>query len=275
MHLNVLVSGLGLMGASLAAALRAAGHGVLLHHRRPEVAAEASRRGWGRALPDLDALRGERCDLAVVGGPVEVIPDQVRAILSRIDTVCTDLGSTKDSICARLVGQPRFIGSHPMCGSHLHGLDNARSDLYQGATVVVCPGRVAAGDAALVEQLWRSVGARTVRLDPALHDALVAQASHLPHVLACLTARHLSAAAVPLAAGGFRDTSRVAAAGPELWTGILRDNRKALLPLVAAAIRDLQELNAALVGDDPALLERWLAAAQAARRNYEQRPEPA
>lgn len=266
---TLLVSGLGLMGGSLAAAATAAGWRVLLHHRRPEPVAEAASRGWGEAVADLAAARA--ADLAVVCTPVEHIADQVRAIAAAIPAVVTDVGSVKGSLCAALADLGgRFIGSHPMCGSHLQGVANADPGLYRGATAIVTP---RAGDPpaaiAVVERLWRSLGCRLVTLDPAVHDRAVAVASHLPHLLANLAARRLTDEAAPLCAGGFRDVTRVAGAGTGLWTGILQANRNEVAAAVRAAGADLAAVAEALERGDEAALSDWLAGGRAGRRRYE------
>jgi prephenate dehydrogenase len=263
---SVLITSLGLMGGSLAAAASAAGWTVFVHHRRPEVAAEAERLGWGRAAAGFVPT-----DLAVVCTPVEHIAATVRSIAAASPAVITDVGSVKGALCrdlADLAG--RFVGSHPMCGSHKQGLGNADPQLYRGRTVIVTPMPGNPDPAvALVERLWRDLGCRLVRLSAAEHDRAVAQASHLPHVLANLAARRLTPAAAPVCAGGFRDTTRVAGAGPELWTGILRANRDEVLSAARLAHADLGAFLAALESGDEAALAAWLAGGKAGRALYE------
>ncbi len=158
-----------------------------------------------------------------------------------------------------------------MCGSHLQGLAHARPDLYQAALTAITPHPHAPEQAiAAVERLWRAIGCRCLRLEPQQHDEAVAQASHLPHVLAATTAALLSPQALPLAASGFRDTSRVAAAGPALWRDILCDNRAAVIRALAGATAHLDILTQALADDDRAAVERWLSAGQDGRTRFEQ-----
>jgi prephenate dehydrogenase len=268
-HGTLLVSGLGLMGGSLAAAATAAGWRVLLHHRRPEPIAEAVARGWGEACPDLACA--PRCDLAVACTPVEHLAAAVRALVAAGAPVVTDVGSVKGVLCAALADLAgRFIGSHPMCGSHLQGLAHADAGLYRGAVAIVTPDPGAPPAAiAAVEGLWRTLGCRLVRMAPADHDRAVALASHLPHVLANAAARRLDDAAAPLCAGGFRDVTRVAGAGTALWSGILGANRREVAAAVRAAASDLDGLAAALEADDRAALEAWLAGGRAGRARYE------
>lgn len=268
-HPTVLISGLGLMGGSLAGALSAAGWPVLLHHRRPGPAAAAAARGWGRALDHLED--GVSADLAVVCTPVSVIGPTVRALAAATKAVITDVGSTKARLCSELVDlNDRFVGSHPMAGSHRTGLDAADPLLYRNRVVITTPTASTPPAAlALIEQMWLAAGARLLRLTPIDHDRTVAEASHLPHILACVTAAGLSTAAAPVAAGGFRDTTRVAASAPSLWADILLDNRDAVGRCLAEVDDRIDQLRRALAAGDAAAVTAWLAEGSAGRQRYE------
>ena len=266
---TVLISGLGLMGGSLAAAAPAAGWRVRLHHRRRDVADDAAARGWGTAVDGFGEATG--ADVAVVCTPVSVIAETVRTIAGATRAVITDVGSTKGDVCAALAELGgRFIGSHPMCGSHLQGLANADIDLYRGKTVIVTPTASTPAPAlALIEELWSAAGSRVLRLSPADHDRAVAEASHLPHLLASLAASLLSAEAAPAAASGFRDTTRIAAGSPELWRDILLTNRGAVAPLLARSRARLDELERLLAAGDGDGIVRWLSVGKAGRQRFD------
>ncbi|GDY13885.1 prephenate dehydrogenase [Planctomycetota bacterium] len=268
---DILICGLGLMGGSLAAALTRAGRSVLLWHRRPEVAQEAERRGFGKMIATLSEAR--TAESAVVCTPVSTIPSLVRDIAAVTRAVITDVGSTKCGLLSELHdldAAGRFIGSHPMCGSHATGLDHADADLYRGRVVITTPTENTDRKALdQIEDMWRVVGARLVRLDPAVHDRAVAVASHLPHLLSSAAAAGLSDAAAPLAAGGFRDTTRVAAGDPALWADILLANRGEVVPELARTLARLEALRDALADADRAAVQRWLEAGQAGRRRFE------
>jgi prephenate dehydrogenase len=168
------------------------------------------------------------------------------------ETVVTDVGSTKGAIVAAAARRPdlRFVGSHPMAGSEKSGYGNARADLFDRATVIVTP--TEASEPAAVKRvvaLWEGAGAgRVVTLDPDTHDRTVAAISHLPHLAAFAlvdAVERFEPGAFDVAAGGFRDTTRIAAADPTMWEEIFRDNRAALsasLEVFRAALDDLARL---------------------------------
>jgi prephenate dehydrogenase len=277
-HPTVLVVGLGFMGGSLAAALTEAGWPVLLHHRRPEVAQRAEELGYGRHAPD-PAQAMARAQLAVVCTPVSTIVPQVRELAAMAgDAVISDVGSVKGPLCGELgeLGRAgRFLGSHPMAGSHLQGLAHARADLFRGCTTAITPvpgTPLRALDH--VELLWHAVGSRTHRMAPDEHDRAVAEASHLPHVAAALVAAGLGDQAVALAASGFRDTTRVAAGDPALWADILLSNRGALSGCLQTASHRLRELLGLLESGDQAAVAAWLAEGCDGRRRFERVHHP-
>lgn len=270
---SVLISSLGLMGSSLAAALTRHGWRVYLHHRRSEVSAAAERLGFGVQVEDLRRI-AQDCDVAVVCTPVSAVGEWARRFAAELPrAVITDVASVKGLVCrelADLAKAGRFVGSHPMAGSHHQGLAHADPDLYRQRVTVVTP---VAGtpDHALgvVEHLWRAVDSRVLRMDPDAHDRAVAQVSHLPHVMAGVVAAGLGEAAAPVASTGFRDTTRVAGGPPELWADILHHNRTAVLAELKAARERTDTIIAALERDDVGAVRAWLAAARNGRRRFE------
>jgi len=241
---SVAIFGPGLMGGSLLMALRARSPQTKLGAwaRRPEVIEELKKRG----LIDFGGVDAAEvaagCNLAVLCLPVDRLAQVAEAIKASLppDTVVTDVGSVKEpvvEVLEKTFSGACFVGSHPRCGSEEAGLAAARADLYEGAMCVVTPTPRSRPDALrAVTELWRSVGARTIEMDPAQHDRAAAVVSHVPHVAAALLVE-LVCGEDPrfrdLCAGGFRDTTRIAAGSPDLWSAILSSNRRA----VAASLR--------------------------------------
>ncbi len=190
----------------------------------------------------------------------------------------TDVGSTKSDVHAGVgnylhAAGHLFLGSHPMAGSEKQGIEHARAELFHDATVVITnEHRVAVDVVQRLTHFWMQLGARTITVEPQLHDRLVAAISHTPHLLSALTARAaISDEALSLdtlrqlASTGFRDTTRVGGGAPELWADILSQNAGAICPHLEQGIRDLQTVLQLLREGRRAELQQWLAHAKHAR----------
>jgi prephenate dehydrogenase len=166
--------------------------------------------------------------------------------------VVTDAASTKQSIVESIGDSglgDLFVGSHPMAGSEKTGPEAADPDLFQGRLVVVTPtGETAVQRTEIVERFWESLGARTLQMDPAVHDEAVANASHLPHVLASALAATANERALSVVGTGWLDTTRIAAGDAELWRQILMDNRSRI-------IAEIDKLSGVLMGFRQALAD--------------------
>jgi prephenate dehydrogenase len=253
------IVGLGLVGGSLARDLLAAGWTVQGSDLDPDTEEAARELGVEVGAPERAPA-----DVLVLAVPVRTAPPLLRELARRVDPgadgVITDVGSTKRSIAAaaRRAGvETRFVGAHPMAGDHRSGWSASRQGLFRGATVWICPGEGTPPERVeRVESLWRAVGARPRRTDPATHDRRLARASHLPQLAASALAVALQREALdPAELGpGGRDTTRLAASSPELWRDILLDNRDEAVPAIDALIGTLLGARGALeVGDGPAL----------------------
>jgi prephenate dehydrogenase len=270
---TVLIVGLGFMGGSLASALVQAGWSVLLHHRRSEVSARAAALGYGEQILALPDGMG-RAQIAVVCTPVSTIVPLVRQLVAMPgQALISDIGSVKGPLCrdlADLSRAGRFIGSHPMAGSHLQGLEHARPDLFQGCTTVITPvPSTPQAGIALIERCWQAVGSRIHRLPPDEHDRAVAEVSHLPHIAAAAVAAGVSDASLALAASGFRDTTRVAAGDPALWADILLSNRLQVAQAIRTTTGRLHELLVLLEQGDAQAVAGWLSQGQLGRQRFE------
>ena len=233
---RIAIFGPGLMGASLLMALRARkpDTGLSVWARRQEAVDEVLKRSLSDSGSTDVAEVARSADIIVLCVPVDRMKETAALVAPHLkpDALVTDVGSTKEKLVSDLEkifsGNRNFVGSHPMCGSEESGMGAARPDLYEGALCAVCPTSESRPD--LVQQardFWKSVGGRVKELSPTEHDAAVAAASHVPHVVAAALVE-LVAQEQPsrrqLCATGFRDTTRIASGSPELWTAILSDN---------------------------------------------------
>ena len=267
---SVAVFGPGLMGGSLLAALRARSPRTKLGAwaRKSQAIEELKARG----LIDFGATDAadvaHQTELAVLCLPVDRMEEIAGAIKDALPpgSVVTDVGSVKKSIVDALerifTGDTSFVGSHPMCGSEEAGLAAARPDLYENALCVVTPTAQSRGAALqVVESLWRTAGARTAVMSPDEHDRAAAFVSHLPHVVAALVVETLSRENPKfhdLCAGGFRDTTRIAAGSPELWTAILSSNREDIVATLDRFGAALAEVRAILNSGDKQAIHNFL-----------------
>ncbi len=275
----VTIVGVGLIGGSvgLAARARNVAKQIVGVGSRPATLDTARKRGAITDIATEPAAAVARADLVVICAPVDHIVEQARRFAPhcRAGTLITDTGSTK----ARIVGEieqaaaeptwakdVRFVGSHPLAGNEKRGPQHASADLFEGRTVVVTPtDRTPAEDVDAVSDFWKSLGAKTVQLPPAEHDSALALTSHLPHLLAAAIAGATPERYVTLTAGGWQDTTRIAASDPVLWRQILLANRENLLDALAGFSSRLSEWRQALEHRDAAAMERLLAEAKRIR----------
>jgi prephenate dehydrogenase len=266
------VIGLGLIGGSLAMALSARGWHVTGSDERPATVDRAlTMKVMDAAGLDPDA------QISFVATPVRALPDAVRRALAATSGIVTDVGSVKASIVAA-VDDPRFLAGHPMAGSELDGLDGADAALFEGAVWVLTPtGRTADATFAAVTAVVASLGAEVVALPPDRHDALVAVVSHVPHLTAA-TLMALAderaeehAALLRLAAGGFRDMTRIASGHPAIWPDICAENRVAIVEALDGLIAGLESVRAKVDGGDREGLLVTLHRAREARANLPSR----
>lgn len=271
------VVGTGLIGGSVGLALRAVGWRVTGVEPNPERAEMAADIG---AVDDLG--RPGPCDLAVIATPPAEVAPMARRLLDAGAAVVTDVAGVKAPIAAA-VDHPSFVGGHPMAGNEQDGLHGAAVDLFRDAVWVLTPTE-RTDDAALarVRQVVTGFGAQVIALSPERHDRLVAVVSHVPHLAAATLMRLADSRAsehralLRLAAGGFRDMTRVAAGHPAIWPDVCVGNRDAIAEVLDDLMEELSRLrDQVAAGDRDGLLAR-LEAARRARRNLPTTaPEPA
>jgi prephenate dehydrogenase len=226
-----------------------------------------------------------RADLVVVATPVHAAAEIIGTVLTSTEwsprAVITDVGGVKGPLVAS-IDHARFVGGHPMAGSEQVGLDGASAELFVGATWVLTPTAVTDPAAyAQVRGVLADIGAKVVALAPAQHDSLVAVVSHVPHLTAATLMDLASgmgeehAALLQLAAGGFRDMTRIAAGQPSIWPDICDDNAQAIVETLDLLIDALAGMRRLVADHDHQALLEILGRAAAARRAMSERaPQP-
>ena len=264
---RAVVVGTGLIGGSIGMALRARGWHVTGRDRDPARAERAL------ALGALDAVGDDpQAEVVFVATPVSAVADEVAAAV-KTGAIVTDVGSVKAPIAAA-VPHPRFVGGHPMAGSEQEGVEGADPSLFEGATWVLTPTATTdPGAYARLQSVVSSLGADVVALPPERHDELVAVVSHVPHLTAaslmCLAAAGAEehAALLRLAAGGFRDMTRIAAGHPGIWPDICAENREAIVDVLDRLVAALSDVRRVVADGDRTGLLTVLETARAARTN--------
>ncbi len=277
---RALVVGTGLIGGSIALGLRRHGWHVAGIDADPDRAREALAHGVVDAVGDDPAA-----EVVFVAVPATAVAAEVHRLLGgasrRADVVVTDVSGVKEGI-VKEADHPRFIGGHPMAGSEQIGLHGADADLFEGAIWVLTP--TAATDLAAFDRLKgivMSLGAEVLVLSPTDHDRLVAVVSHVPHLVAATLMNAASTGAeqdgtlLRLAAGGFRDMTRVAAGHPGIWPDVCVENASSIIAALDALVADLQTMRRRVADRDRTALLETLQRASAARRSLPARvPRP-
>ena len=253
--MRVAVIGTGLIGTSIALALREYGAGVWLADSDPAAARLAADLGAGEPLPET---LGVQADVAVIAVPPTAVAATLAALQARgsagLARCYTDVASVKQLPVAqaRTLGcdMTSYVPGHPLAGREKHGPAAARADLFLGRTWALCPGSETSSQAMeTVTDLVRACGAVPMRTDAATHDRWVALISHAPHLVAAAMAARLEGApadALELAGQGLRDVTRIAAGDTALWTQILAANAAPVAGVLAEVAADLAEAARAL-----------------------------
>lgn len=254
------IVGMGLMGGSLAAALRVAGFASEIWgiDANPECLTLAGEQGW--IDRGVDVMPAEGADIIVLATPVGAMPGILNALgpVLSATTVVTDMGSVKGSItnCAQTLGMHRFIPGHPIAGSERSGPGAARADLFVGRVVVLTPTKECDHEAlSQVRAMWEAAGARIVLAQAGHHDRMMAYTSHIPHILAFAYADLLGAQAdktdlLPFVGSGLRDFLRIAGSDPVMWRDICEGNAEVLAAILSAYGEQLRAYGEALTKGD-------------------------
>lgn len=269
------IIGVGLIGGSIGLAARERlGADVTGWDPSPQALERACARGALDRGADTIAAAVADAEVVFVAAPVGQLAATVEAVLDAAgdDCVVTDVGSTKRSVVAA-IGDPRFVGGHPLAGAETAGVEHARGDLFQDAVWYLTPTEGTTGTLfERLHRLLRGLGARPTTIDAATHDTMLAAVSHLPHVVANVlvaqAARALEEESEQLPATGpsFRDATRVAGANSAIWTDIYLANRDALIERIDDATRRLAEFRALLERGDDEGVTSWNDAAREDRQ---------
>ena len=276
---NVAIVGVGLIGGSIGLALRQRGLAAqVIGIGRRQTSLDKALACGAIDRAELDLKQGvASADVVIVASPVASVVDQVCQALAsagsqtRSQALVTDVGSTKATICAGVEKQaktlaPQFVGSHPLAGDHRTGPENARADLLEGKTVVITPTKNTLKDTAdRAEAFWQALDAQVVRMSPDEHDLALAATSHLPHLVASALAAATPDEWLSLVATGWADTTRVAAADPELWTQIFSQNKTALLKALDRLADQIDQLRAGISAENWSQIQDTLQKAKRTR----------
>ncbi|MDK1018982.1 MAG: prephenate dehydrogenase/arogenate dehydrogenase family protein [Actinomycetota bacterium] len=260
------VIGTGLVGGSIAAGLTEAGWEVVGYDADPESSAIARERGLIGSIADsIGSLVSAQPEIIVVAAPPKATVEIVSGLVT--DAIVMDVTGVKTPVVRAGEHLVNFVGTHPMAGREASGPRTASSALFKGASWVVIKGSHTSATDKVVE-LIQTLGANPVLMSAEAHDDAVAAVSHLPHLLAAslLGSTARIPEALDLAAGSFRDLTRVASSQPLPWVEILKSNRNAVLGAIEALREQLDTVEAAIESDDDALLT-YLSESREVRRS--------
>jgi prephenate dehydrogenase len=279
---RVAILGTGLIGGSIALGLRGRViDEVVGYDRDPGALSAAAEALTERVDRPEEVVAG--ADVVVLATPVDQMVPLCARLAGRVPggAAVTDVGSAKvEAVAAgEAAFGSRFIGGHPMAGSERHGFAAADGRLFEGAPWILTPTPATSSESySTVADLVARLGAQPVAVPPAVHDALVARLSHVPQLTASALVEVAAGgqdreALLGLAAGGFRDVTRIAASNPELWVAILQANRKAVLEALEGLRDRLGEVGDMIARDRWDELLAWLGAARRARIELFAKPD--
>jgi len=270
---QITIIGLGLLGASLALAVRRSMGGVRVvgWGHRGQTRVKAREQGLCDEVFEDIGQSVEGADLVIIASPIgtfEEIFEKIGGYLGN-GTVVTDVGSTKvlpHKWAQKLPKTAHYIGSHPIAGSEQRGLEFARDDLFEKANCILTYGRkVDAGSLELLRYFWRELGCDVYEMGPARHDRLLANVSHLPHVAAAALVNASADEDLKMAGKGFMDTSRIASGPANIWTDIVTTNPENICKGIDRLVGELNKMKAAILKKDAKRIGSLLEKARAKR----------
>lgn len=268
--IKIAIYGVGLMGGSLALCFQGKpGFRVVGHASNETSAAKYRQKGVVDEVTTSFAEAAEGADYIFLCVPVGLLEDYLRRLSEltlKPGCIVTDVGSTKAAICRAAeqidLGEAWFIGGHPMAGSERSGVDAASVDLYENAFYILTPAEGVPEEAySRLSALLAYTRAQIVRIEPDVHDAIVGGISHLPHIIAVALVNLVAGYSETnplyqsLAAGGFRDITRIASSEPTVWRDILISNRQVVLGLLQEWIEETDKFRTMIEEQDGAAIE--------------------
>lgn len=284
MFQRLCIIGVGLIGGSLARALRVAGNGgeIVGCGRDPE------RLQLARDLGVIDCYETDLAaavagaDLVVLSTPLGAMADLFASLGAHLEPDCliTDVGSAKGSVVADAraelssVQMARFVPGHPIAGTEKSGVESSFAELFTDRRVILTPlDENRPESVARIRALWEAAGSEVTEMSVEHHDTVLAATSHLPHMLAytlvdTLARMHDKDEIFGYAAGGFRDFTRIASSDPVMWRDVCVANREAILGMINRFQADLALLADAIEGGDTGVISEVFNRAKAARDRY-------
>jgi len=281
MTIKVGIIGIGLIGGSIAKAFRKYDDiEILAYNRREESARQAFEDGACHAFTTEIDESFQDCDIIFICTPVDTVCDYVERLRPYIseDCILTDVGSTKKNIYYRMLSYKslNFIGGHPMAGSEKTGYEAAKTHLFENAYYVMTPlPWVSRDKVERLQELVLRTGAIPIIMNPDTHDQTVAAISHLPHILASTLTNlvHNSDGEekymYKLAAGGFRDITRVASGSPGLWTSICLENKDKINEIINGLQKELQSFHDILKDGNADMIHSFFQSAKDYRDSFQ------
>ena len=275
-------AGLGMIGGSFALALREAGvvGAISAWDHNPQVAVEARQAGVMDRVCDSFSELCEAVDLVVLAAPTEACAGLLQeALADRYDCYVTDVASVKAPLVAVAekaspARAARYVPGHPIAGSERSGFASGRAELFRAHRVILTPRHDTESEAIeALRDLWVATGASVHLMEASHHDAILADTSHLPHMLAFALVDALASSpsrqmVFEHAAGGFRDFTRIAASSPVMWRDIALANRDALLASMDLFELHYQRMREAVMAGDASTLESMFSNAKTARDEF-------
>ena len=267
----VAIIGTGLIGGSIGLGLKERGLArsiIGVGHRRASINKALRAKAIDEGTINIEkAVR--QADIIILATSVDLIPDLARKIIPLMKTsaILTDVGSTKRYIVSQINREikskhngdrPNFIGAHPLAGSEQRGIESARPDLFEGSVCVLTPTSLNSKKCITkLSKMWKALGAKVSIMTPSKHDEIVAFVSHLPHLVASGLVSVVDEKHWKFAAGGLRDTTRVASGDPELWLGICKQNKARIIKALKCFSKEVKyTLNDLEQGNDNKILKR-------------------